>query len=432
MALRDWFTGLIGRRREAMVAKFLDGTMPVFSQFGQDIYASDLVQMAVDAIATEVSKLQPKHIRVDAEEMQTVPQSALNRLFKFSPNPLMTTKDFLEKIVWLLYRNYNVFIYPMYDVATDSRGAQTREYRALYPLDPVLATFLQDSTGRLFVEFAFASSDKITVPYADIIHLRKRFSANTVMGGGLNGQPDNRALLKVLTVNDTILQGLDKAVRATLGVRGILSMNTMMDADKLRAEREKFEQAIAESKTGILAMDLKGAYTDLKPDPRVIDRDTLAFIQERILNWYGVPLKILSGAFGDDDYQAFYERTLEPLLIGLAQAFSRCLFTDRELQVGNEVVFYHRDMMYLSTASKLKLLDTAGAQGLLTDDQKLRVLGYPPLLDGSGGRRTISLNYVSTDIADQYQMARARAGLRSPIVPGQPDEEPAAGQDGEE
>ena len=229
MALRDWFAGIIGRRREAMIAKFLDGTMPVFSQFGQDIYASDLVQMAVDAIATEVSKLQPKHIRVDAQEMQTVPQSALNRLFKFSPNPLMTTKDFLEKIVWLLYRNYNVFIYPMYDVATDSRGAQTREYRALDPLDPVLATFLQDSTGRLFVELAFASSDKITVPYADIIHLRKRFSANTVMGGGLNGQPDNRALLKVLTVNDTILQGLDKAVRATLGVRGILSMKTMMD-----------------------------------------------------------------------------------------------------------------------------------------------------------------------------------------------------------
>ena len=75
----------------------LDGLIPVFSQFGHDIYASDVVQMAIDCIATEISKLQPRHIRTDANGMQTVPKSSINRLFKFAPNPLMTTRDFLEK-----------------------------------------------------------------------------------------------------------------------------------------------------------------------------------------------------------------------------------------------------------------------------------------------------------------------------------------------
>jgi hypothetical protein len=128
-----------------------------------------------------------------------------------------------------------------------------------------------------------------------------------------------------------------------------------------------------------------------------------------VLYWYGVPLKILSGEFNDDAYQAWYEKTLEPLMISLGQAFSKTLFTENELNHGNEIVFYQQNMMYLSTASKLRLIEVAGAQGLLTDDQKLAVLGYPPLLDGSGGRRTISLNFVSTQIADEYQMKRAGA-----------------------
>jgi len=66
-------------------------------------------------------------------------------------------------------------------------------------------------------------------------------------------------------------------------------------------------------------------------------------------------------------------------------------------------------MMYLSTKSKLELIKIAGEQGLLTDDQKLHILGYPPLPDGKGKRRTISLNYVSTEIADEYQLKRAGA-----------------------
>jgi hypothetical protein len=135
----------------------------------------------------------------------------------------------------------------------------------------------------------------------------------------------------------------------------------------------------------------------------------MGFIQEKILCWYGVPLCILTGDYNDEQYQAFYEKTLEPILISLGQAFSVTVFTPTELSFGNEIVFYQRDMMYLSTASKLRLLEVAGAQGLLTDDQKLAILGYPPLIDGSGSRRTISLNYVSTEIADEYPLKRAGA-----------------------
>jgi len=158
-----------------------------------------------------------------------------------------------------------------------------------------------------------------------------------------------------------------------------------------------------------LPLDMKGEFKDIKIDPKVIDQDTMDFLQNKVLNWYGVSVPILTGDYTDDQYQAFYEKTLEPVVISLHQAFSKTIFTQRELDVGNEIAFFQKLMMYLSTKSKLELLKTAGEQGLLTDDQKLAILGYPPLEDGTGHRRTMSLNYIDTELANEYQMLRARA-----------------------
>jgi len=394
--------------RNLQYAKMLDGSYPTFSQFGKNIYVSDIVQNCIDIIASECSKLQPRHIFTNSQGLQQAPKSSINRLFKFAPNELMTTSEFIEKCIWLLFMNYNVFIYPTYDTYTDVNGNKQVSYTGFYPLNPIQVEFLQDPTGTMFIKFYFSSGRDYTLPYSDVIHIRKKFSVNDIMGGGYNGQPDNSALLKVLDINDTTLQGVGKAIKTSLSIRGILKINTMMDDEGQKAERKRLEEAISSGDTGMAALDLKGDYIPLDVDPKLIDKDTMQFLQDKVLNWFGVSIPILTGVYNDDDYQAFYEKTLEPILIRLGQAFSKCMFSQRELDVGNEIVFYQKDMMYLSTKSKLDLLNIAGAQGLLTDDQKLAILGYAPLVDGTGNRRTISLNYVDTNVATQYQLNNAK------------------------
>ncbi|MBP1992540.1 phage portal protein [Paenibacillus eucommiae] len=404
MALLSSFKNMLVKGKEYVRAKMLNGYVPIFSQFGQDIYASDVVQNCIDVIATEISKLQPKHIRTDTGGMQATPKGSLNRLFKFAPNEIMTTRDFLEKVVWLLFLNYNVFIYPTYEITELPNGNQSRNYTGFYPLNPHQVDFVQNEAGVLHVKLYFRSGDNFTIPYSDIIHIRKKFSVNDIMGGGLNGQPDNAALLKVLQINDAVLQGLEKGIKTSLSVRGILKIATMLDDDAQRAERTRFEKLLASGDSGILPVDLKGDYTPVNLDPKFVDKDTLSFLKSSVLEWYGVSMAILSRDYTDEQYQAFYENTLEPLVIGLGQAFSKTIFTPRELDMGNEIVFYQKDMMYLSTSAKLSLLKTAGEQGLLTDNQKLALLGYPPLEDGD--RRTQSLNYVDTRLINAYQMGK--------------------------
>lgn len=387
-------------------AKFVDGLSPIFSQFGENIYASDIVQMCIDVIATECSKLQPKHIRIADDGMQSIPKSTLNRLLKFSPNELMTTKDFIEKIIWTLFLDYNCFIYPKYDLKIDNRGMYYKEYTGLYPLKPTLVTFLQDNNETLFVELTFLNSEKYTLAYSDLIHLRKKFSINSIMGGGANGQPDNAALLKVLETNSTVIEGIGKGIKSSLGIRGILKINTMLDDDKQRDERTRFENTLDSSKSGILPLDLKGDYIPITVNPKLIDKDTMEFLQSKVLNWFGVSLPILSGDFTDEQYQAFYEKTLEPLIISLGQAFSKTLFTPRELDVGNEIEFYPQKLLFTNSKNKINIADILGNRGALTDNQLLDLFGYPPY--EGGNKRTQSLNFIDVTLAAQYQMQKSR------------------------
>jgi len=400
--------------KQMQQVRMLDGYSPIFSQFGQNVYASDVVQMCIDIIATECSKLRPQHIRTDKNGMQVTVNSSINRLFKFAPNELMTTRDFIEKIIWLLYMNYNAFIYPTYEVKTNDRGNTYRNYTGFYPLNPTQVTFLQDTTGKLFVELGFANGDKFTLAYSNIIHLRKKFSVNDVMGGGMDGQPDNKALLKVLQINDTVLQGLEKAIKTSLTIRGIIKINTLMDDEKQQAERRRFEEAINSSKSGILPLDLKGDYIDLKPDPKIIDKDTLEFLEKKILYYYGVSMPILSGDFTDEQYQAFYEKTLEPLIISLGQAFSKCIFTQRELEVGNEIVFYPQKLLFTNTKNKIAVADILGNRGALTNNQLLELFGYPPY--EGGDERYMSLNYIDVTLANEYQMKRAGMKRKTEVI----------------
>jgi HK97 family phage portal protein len=381
-------------------ANTLNAQVPIFRMFGRDIYHSDLVQMCIDRIATEISKLQPKHIRA-VNGKEDVVNSQLNMLLEYGPNEIMDTGSFLEKITWLLILNYNAFIYPTWDNSTPNPICT-----GLYPLNPTMVEFLQDETNTMFVRFTFRNGQNYVVAYDSVIHLRKKFSLNEVMGGDINGQPFNDAILTTLKTDDVIVEGLEKAVKSSLQIRGILKINTMLNGEDQKKERERFEKAIRDSTSGIMAVDLKGEYTPLVIDPKLIDAPTLDAIQQRILNYYGMSVPILNSDYTDAQYEAFYANTIEPIVISLTRNFTRTLFSTRELQVGNKVVFYARNLQYLSTASKIALLQVGGDQGLLTENQKLAILGYPPV---EGGERIVqSLNYIDKSLINQYQLGKAK------------------------
>ena len=67
MGLFDFISKFKNTKNGVKLAKILNGFTPIFSQFGQDIYASDVVQQAISCLVTELTKANPYHVMKDNE-----------------------------------------------------------------------------------------------------------------------------------------------------------------------------------------------------------------------------------------------------------------------------------------------------------------------------------------------------------------------------
>lgn len=379
----------------------MDGFLPIYTQFGTNIYASDVVQQALKCIVDEMKKLNPTHVRYKGSDPVPIKSTVQDVLD--NPNPLMTTSEFLEKITWLLLMNYNAFIIPVYRKWTDeTTGAERRYYEALYPINPTQVDFIEDAGGRLFVHFWFWNGYDTTIPYDDIIHIRYNYSVNQYMGGNEMGQPDHQALLKTLQLNESLLQGIAKSMNASYAVNGVVKYNTYMDDGKTEAAMKELERKLANSESGFLPLDLKAEFTPIERKSEIVDEPTLKFIDEKILRNFGVPLPILTGDYTKDQYEAFYQKTLEPLVVAISQAFTKKLFTSREKAFGNRLELYPKELIFMTITQTLEMINILSPTGGLFENEKRVALGLRPLPELEG-KRYMSLNWIDAENAAQYQ-----------------------------
>ena len=382
-------------------ADVLNGFTPIYSQFGQNIYASDVVQQAIMCIVSELKKLTPTHIVQNGVDVKTAKDTSLQRVLN-NPNELMTTSEFIEKVVWNLFLNYNSFIIPVFDSWIDDKGVEQRTYKELYPVQPSQVDFIQDAGGNLYVKMRFANNYETTLAYSDVIHLRYKYSVGDYMGGNVDGQPDNEALLKTLQLNADLLSGVAKAMKSSYAVNGVVKYNTMLDDGKTDAALKELEAKLRNNESGFLPLDLKSEFMPIENKVSLVDAETLKFIDEKILRQFGVPLCILTGDYTKEQYEAFYQKTLEPIVKSMGEAFTKTLFTPRMRSFGNKIVFYPKDLIFMSVSQTLEMIRLLGDSGALYENEKRAAFGLRPLKELEGVRM-MSLNYVNVDIANQYQ-----------------------------
>lgn len=408
-----WLDKLFHRQpRESKFARTLNGLAPVYTQFGTNIYASDVVQQALACIVDEVKKLNPQHIRIVDNDPVPISTSTVQAVLN-DPNAVMTTAEFLEKITWLLLLNYNAFVIPTYRTWTDrNTGEERRYYEALYPIKPTQVNFIQDPSGRMYVQFFFESGYSTTVPYDDVIHIKYHYSVSEFMGGDWNGQPDHGPLLETLNLNDQMLKGIAKAMNASYAINGVIKYNTLLDQGKTEKALQELTEHLQNSESGFLPIDLKAEFVPLKRDTKLIDADTLKFMDEKILRNWGVPLAILRGDYNKVQYAAFYQKTLEPLIITISQAFTKKMFTKREKAFGNKIQLYPKDLVFMTVDQTIEMATLLANTGAIFENEKRVAFGLRPLPELEG-KRYMSLNWIDSNQEAAY---RASGNVKTEVI----------------
>lgn len=398
-----WLTNLKDRfasKRTGLVyVDSMNGQAPIYSNFGRDIYASDVVTQALACVIDEIKKLAPAHVIQQGMDIVPVGAGDDRQRVLNNPNHYMNTSDMLARLMYLRYSKYNAWAVPTY--RTDKQGR--RIYTGIYPVDPQRVEFVEDGDGVLFVALYFTTEPKPWIlPYSDIIHLRRDYGADEYMGGGPGGIGDERGLLQTLEINHQMLQGISKTMKTSQAINGVVKYGSLLSKEETQEAVKEWEAKLQNGQSGVVVMDLQSTYTHVPRDLKLVDAATLKFIDEKILRSFGVPLCILTGDYTKAQYEAFYQKTIEPLIIQLSQEFTRVLCREAEGR-GHKIQFFAKELIFMSTDQKINMINLLAPTGAMFENEKRTAFGLHPLPE-LAGKRYQSLNWVEAEKATEYQL----------------------------
>ncbi len=377
--------------------KMVNSLLTPLVPFGDVITNSDVVKMCIDRVASHCAKLKMTYIKTNEKGEEIEKNGDISYALKFRPNEYMTPFQFLYKVVTLLLINDNAFIYPLYD---KNEGT----LKGIYPLRPQIVEPIMDSSNGLFLRFYFEDGSIYLLPYENVIHVKRFYGQNDIFGGS-GSKGDHEALLKTLKINDALLQGVEGAVYSSFQIRGIVKINGILkEADKQK-QIDEFNRAVKKSSSdgsAVIPIDSKSEYIPLNNDPKLVDSTTLDFIQSKILDYFGVSKPILDNNYNEDEFNAFYESTIEPIAIQISEAFSLGLLTDNQLTRGEKIILFSERLQYASWQTKVNAIEKLMGLGVMSLNESRALLGLEPI--EGGDKRLQSLNYVDADKANQYQV----------------------------
>lgn len=365
-----------------------------FSAWSGDAYSNDVYRGAVDAIARNAAKLKGSHVISYRDNNHAEGDCKLNRLLQIEPNPYMSAFDMFYKLIthYFLYNNAFAFL------QKDERG----QLSGVFPLNPVHAEFLSDNGAALYCRFIFSGGRDVILPYSDILHIRRNFNGNDLLGD------PNTALSPTLQLAHTQNEGIISAIKSGASIRGILKRAQIASVEKLKEIQENFikDYFNITNNGGIAVIDNNSEYIPLDNKPYAIDEKQMQAVKTKIYTYLGVSEAVVSSSYTEDQWAAFYESTLEPLAVQLSLEFTRKIFNERERAFGNSILFESGRLQFSSNATKLNMIRELMPMGLFTINQALEILNLPSIPDG--GKRIQSLNYVDADKAELYQLTKAK------------------------
>ena len=374
----------------------LTGFTPTFTAWSGDAYANDIFRGGVDAIARNAAKLKGSHVLTFSDHSRAEGKCSINRLLQVEPNPYMTAYDMLYRLTTHYYLYNNAF-------AVISRGANGQPV-ALFPVRATQAEFYQDATGTLYVKLYFPNGSDYTFLYSDVIHLKRHFNSNDLLGD------PNDALTPALELAHTENEGIVNGIKSGVTLRGILHFTQILAPEKLQEQKDRFVKDFLslENTGGVAATDQQSTFEPIESKPVVIDAANMQMTRTKIYNYLGISEAIVNSSYTDDQWAAFYESVIEPLAQLMGEEFTRKLFSSREQAFGNSVLFESGRLQIISNSAKITMLKELMPMGLLTVNQALDILNLPSVPDGD--RRIQSLNYVDQALAAEYQLL----GLKAP------------------
>lgn len=385
--LSNFIQGLAGRT--SYLAGYGTRSAHINTNIGDDSTCAAIL----DANATHIARGQVVHVLKDADGRirQIKRNSDYTKLF-MRPNPLMTAQEFKYAMAWQAQMTNTAFAW----IRWDDRMRPVEIWPLVY-----LEFEIRQLVGRQGYAIALRTpeGERITVSMEDLVILRRKYDGATYAGGS------NEALRGSIEVMQDMYSSLREAMRVSNKVHGLFTQKNAMLATKSAEQAQKdFAKRIkeAEDTGGIVALDATEQYTPLNVSTWAANAAQMKELEKRLYTYWRTPEDVVSNTASEQTMMNYFDAIVEPFWEEMGEAFTKALFTRREQDFGNAIMVTSAATTGASWATKLNIINSTKEIGLLTKNQYLELLGYPPVDDGDVAY--VSLNYIKSTDMSKYQV----------------------------
>lgn len=361
--------------------------------FSTEIKDQEMCAAILDCNATHIAKGNLIHVVVDENEQTNEIKRAsdYSKLFR-RPNKWMTRQDLIYALAW----NLQICNTAIAWIKWDARMHPAE----VWPLVYLHFQVVEFESGGYGIYFRDSEGTYQAVRVEDLAIIRRKYD-----GSGITGE-DNSSILETLKLIQNLNDSMVDAAETNNKIHGILEKKNTMLADSPLSNRGKefAERMRAAASTGVLTLDGTESFTPVNNSAWAANAAQMKEIADRVYTYWRTPPEVVNNTADEQTMQNYLSSVVEPAWEEIGEAFTKALFTVREQDFGNRIAVHSGVATGASWQTKLNILRDTKDIGILSINQQLELLGYPPI--EGGDRRLVSLNYVDADDMTTYQMGR--------------------------
>ena len=344
-----------------------------------------LAMNCIRVIQNEIVKCNPRH------EIDGISQNDdITNLFK-KPNLQQDLTTMLKYVIHHYLVNNNAYILKIYNKTGDIAG--------LLPISPSSAEFLQDTAGNYFYRFKFSNSRDIKESDVEawrVIHLKRDVTDDFYFGSSTWGSQAD--LLDLVNTYRTLSENLKESTNTTPTI--IFEYDEFAKASDYERDAKSFMASVKKNGFGFVKPHQTIKDTQRFTATQVASVEMLKYYKQEICSHFGLSEKILNNTATEEEYRAFYNRTIKPILQELSIIFTNAFFTATQQKKGHKIVFAQDDISLLSYKERIETFKSVQHSSAVKVDEQRQLIGYPKLPDGAGDVIMVQLDAVREEVED--------------------------------
>lgn len=389
--------------------KLINGYNASFSTFYGGMYEMELIRSAVESIATQCSKLNPVVVGKKYKNIE--------RMLQFAPNKIMTTQQFISKLITILKVENNAFIIPIYP------NQLSNEIVGLYPVR-TSGSRIVDYKGEDYLIYQIDGKE-YAIEYARVGHLRNHYYEKEYWGS------NNDAMKPTLDLIHTQNQGIVEGIKQSANIRFLAKLNNVLTPSDMELEKKRFinNNLTSSNNGGVLLFDSKyGDVRTIDSKPYIVDDKQAELIRKNVFNYFHISEAIIQSKASEDEWNSFYESCIEPIAIQLGQVLTKMFFTPEEVKRGYHIVLESSKLQFASNNTKLSVSQQLFDRGILSTNQVMDIWNLPHVEDGD--KRYIRKEYTEvTNLDKEEPKVEENPKVEDPKVDEQNEEIPKEGDE---